>query len=297
MNNLARIRVTAAAETVIKKLSKAQIPLYGLKKQGAYTTFLVKDKTVKKVFAIFSHPCYNVCVIQYGALRSLLRRAAARVGLLVGALVFAVVVTCAQAFVFKVQVVGSGAYLSPQVTAILCDSGIAVGKLYKDVDKPLTIAKIMALPSVTFCSFEKRGTAVIVDVECDEEGSISSTRTPLVSPVSGEVVNITVICGTPRVQEGQAVSRGDELISPFYTDGEGQTVGCLCVGYVDIRVSAVISVSAQSEGEEGLSSALAAVNLYSDEAQITSYSVKTVAEGVIYTVNFTYIHTASINMQ
>lgn len=297
MNNLVQIRVTAAAETVIKKLSKANIALYSLKTQGAVTTFAVKDKRLKKVFAIFSHPCYNIAVVNYGAARSLFVRVLSRAGLALGLVLFLCGVALSQLFVFRVQVTGSGSHLAPQVCAILREYGVQVGKMYNLHDKPLTIARIMALPSVTFCSIERRGTAVVVDVECSYEGQLASTRSPLVSPVDGEVVKITAVCGTPCAAEGQLVKVGQELILPNYTDAEGNIHDCLCVGYAHIRVSACLSTLAMADGEEGLNSALAAVNLYSDGAEVTSYSVRNVSGGVIYTVNFTYIYTASINMQ
>ncbi len=297
MNNLVKLSVVAPPETVIKKLSRAQIALYDLKKTGVRTTFCVHDKTLKKVFAIFAHPCYNVTVVKYGAVRSFLTRASARAGALVGAALFIAIVTFCQTFVFKVEVTGSGAYLSPEVTAILRDCGVEAGKPCKNIDSPLTISRIMALPSVTFCSVSKRGTVVIVDVECDEEGSISPRRDPLVSPVAGEVVRIVAICGTPCVEAGQQVSAGDELISPRYTAADGTFNSCICVGYADIRVRASISVAAEDDSEKSLQSALSAVNLYSDGAEVLSCTVKQSSQGVIYDIDFTYIHTASINMQ
>lgn len=297
MNNLTSIRVTAPPETVIKKLSKANIALYNLKKEGATTTFAVKDKTVKKVFAIFTHPCYNICVVKYGGVRSFAVRVLSRIGAAVGCLIFAAAVLTAQSFVFSVQVGGSGSYLAPQVIAILGEYGVEEGRLYRGVDKPVVISRIMSLPSVTFCSLEKRGTAFIVDVECSPEGTKVSLQTPLLSPVTGTVQSVVAICGTPRVEEGQAVSRGDELISPRYTAADGSVQSCLCVGYARILVVASVTSHAEEESEQSLSAALAAVNLYSQEASVTSYSVKHASDGVIYTVNFTYIYTASINMQ
>ena len=297
MKNLACIRVTAAPETVIKKLSRADIPLFNLKKSGAYTTFCVNDKTVKKVFAIFSHPCYNVCVVKYGFVRSAYMRALSRLGVLLGAVIFVAAVCLSQLFVFRVEVSGSGAYLSPQVVAILKEQGVEAGRIYKGVDKRAVISQIMSLPSVTFCSAEKRGTAFVVDVECSEQGSAAPAREHLLSPVAGEVVRVVAVCGTPQVNAGDYVSRGDELISPYFITAEGTEEGCICAGYVDIRVQASVSSRADGESQSALSAAIAAAKLYSDQIEILSYSVDAVSDGVIYTVNFNYIYTASINMQ
>ena len=297
MNNLAMISVTAPPETVIKKLSKANIALYTLKKKGATTTFFVKGKTIQKVFAIFTHPCYNVCVVKYGALYSAAVRALSRAGLCVGCALFAAAVALAQCMVFKIEVVGSGSYLSSQIVSLLNDQGVGEGRFYRGLDKRVFIADVMALPLVTFCSVEKRGTSLIVDVECSQGGVSASVYTPLYSPVSGEITAIVAVCGTPCFAVGDYVSVGDELISPRYTLPDGTSSDCLCVGYVSIRVSASVTSAAEEESQTALSAALAAVNLYSQEAEIISYSVRQSSQGVMYTVDFTYIHTVSINMQ
>ncbi len=297
MNNLARIRVCAPPEAALRKLSRADIPVFSLKKRGAYTAFCVKDNYIKKVFAIFSHPCYNVVVEKYGIFRSLAKRAASRAGALVGAALFFALVAASQLFVFRVEVTGSGSYLAPQVQAILRESGVEAGKIYKGVDKPLTIARIMSLPSVTFCSLQKRGTAFIVDVECDGEAGAAAGRSPLLSPAAGVVESITAVCGTARVQAGESVNAGDVLIEPSRTDAAGNTFSCLAVGYARIRAEAAVTTLALSEGEQALAAALAAGTLYSDEAEVLSYTVRRTAEGALYTVNFTYVLTASINMQ
>ena len=297
MNNLACISVTAAAETVIKKLSRANIAFYSLRTRGACTTFCVRDKRVKKVFAIFSHPCYNISVVKYGAVRSLRARIISRAGLAVGLVLFAAAVVISQSFVFRVQVTGSGAHLAPEIRAILREYGVQAGSVYRLRDKPLTISRIMALPSVTFCSIERRGTAVVVDVECSREDRPAVVRTPLLAPVSGRVENIVAVCGTPLVSRGQEVENGRELIAPYAVGADGKTSQCLCVGYADILVSASLSTCAVAEGDEGLKDALAAVRLYSDSAQVSSWSARAASGGVIYTVNFTYICTVSVNMQ
>ena len=295
--NLARISVVAPPETVIKKLSRANIPLSGLQKKGAVTTFAVGDNYIKKVFAIFAHPCYNICVIKYGGLRSLAVRVLSRAGAIAGAAAFICAIVISQSFVFKIDVVGSGSYLASEVRAILREGGVRVGGIYSAVGEPAPVSRIMALPQVTFCSISKRGTAVIVDVECDAESSSGVSRAPLLSPVAGEVQGIVAICGTPRVTVGQQVEAGDELISPQYISSDGSVEACICVGYAHIKVSAEICVAAEEESEQALRSALAAVNLYSDSAAVTSYSAKAASGGVIYTVNFTYTYTASVNMQ
>ncbi len=288
MNNLAKISVTAPPETVLKKLSRGKIDVYNLKKQGAHTTFFIKDKTIKKVFAIFAHPCYNVSIVKYGRVHSAAIKVASRAGLVAGLLLFFGAVICAQSFVFAVKVNGSGGYLASEVKSILSAEGVEEGKVYKNFDKPRTIARILALPSVTFCEIERQGTAVIVTVECDEEGARPSKVSPLVSDVNGTLEKLIVVCGTPDAEVGQSVSVGDKLIVPN---------GNLISGYAQISVTHTIVYQSSEGGEAAQQNALAAVLLYSENATVLSLSEHAVSGGVQYSVTFSYIHTITLNMQ
>ena len=71
----------------------------------------------------------------------------------------------------------------------------------------------------------------------------------------------------------------------------------LAVGYATLSCSASLSYAAEEESDEALNAAYAAALLYAGEGEIVSrnYTVKQNSEGVVYTVDFTYLHTISIN--
>lgn len=297
MIDLTKISVVAPPESVVKKLSRANIAFFGLKKEGFSTTFCVGGKSIKKVFAIFAHPCYNICVLKYGALRSFALRCAARAGLIAGVALFVAAVSLSRLFVFRVKVVGSGSYLAPQVVTILAENGVREGSICPSYDSPVVLSAIMRLPGVSFCSVQREGVAVVVDVECSSSPGVRPVYSPLLSPVAGRVEGVCVLSGTASVAVGDDVSAGDELISPQFELPSGESADCLCAGYVRIRAEALLSSHAQSRSEQSLSSALAAVRIWYDDARVLSHTVRQVSQGFIYTVTFTYIHTASINMQ
>ena len=296
-NDLTQVRVTASAETVIKKLAKGQIVAFDLTKKGAYTHFFVAHNYVKKVFAIFSHPCYNITVIKLSPFRSLALRLRWRVGVLAGMLLFLIAVALSQACVLKIEVTGSGYYLAPQVEAVLSSCGIKVGSFFVGNDFSAARAQVMSLPAVTFCSFEKRGFVVVADVECNAEDDRAASYSPLIADCSGKIQKIVAVCGTPLFSVGDEVSRGDELIGAYYLKEDGQSAPCLCVGYAQIEVSASISSAFCERGDENLKKAVAAARLYAENAVVTGYTVRDTSDGVIYTVDLTFLHTVSVNMQ
>ncbi len=296
MNRRTAIAVISPPETALKKLSAAQIEVFWLKKEGARTTFCVKDNNLKKVFAIFSRPCYNICVIKYGAASTLLRGLLRRWAFVAGGVLFAAAAALSQLFVLNVEVTGSGAYLAPQVEALLSEHGCRVGSVWRGAS-PAAVSAILSLPSVVFCTVQKEGSTVTVDVECAEGQKHESASSPLLAPADGVLKELVVVCGTPAAAEGEQVESGQKLILPYTEDAEGVRTPCLPVGRAEVEVRAEVCTRAEEESDSALANALAAVRLYSEGAEVTSYTVKRADDGVIYVVAFTYTASAAVNMQ
>lgn len=296
MNNFARFSVFAPAETVLKKLAKAEIPAYNLKKCGNRLSFSVRDEYRKKVFAIFVHSCYNIKEETLSPARRAVRFVKNRFGLIVGCALFVAAAFVSQSFVFKVEVTGSGSHLYGEVVSILNECGVSVGKFFGGVDKPYVEASVLALPDVTFCSFEKSGSVVRVDVRCDREHKATAFGGALKSEVNGKILNVVAVCGTAEVSVGDTVGKGDVIISPYELSEDGQRSPCLAVGYAEIECEASVSYSADCESEENGKAACASALLYAENSRVTNVSVKANGEGVTYEISIAYARTLSINM-
>ena len=296
MNSLTKIKIVAAPRQAIAKLAREGVPVYSCKKQGAYFTFSVPDNFIKKVFAIFSHPCYNISVERKSALSRLKKFCKRRAFLFAGMAVFIAAACLSNSFVFRVDVVGSGAYLENSVRGVLYSLGVREYAPYKGVDEAALISRVLTLPGVTFCSVQKRGSILYIDVETEDESGVRVDYSPLRADCGGTVENIVAVCGTPLVSAGDKVSAGDTLIAA-YSAVNDQNIPCLAVGYATLSCSASLSYAAEEESDEALNAAYAAALLYAGEGEIVSrsYTVKQNSEGVVYTLDFTYLHTISIN--
>jgi len=289
------ISVVSTAETALKKLKKAGIGVYDCKKDGAKFIFGVKDKDIEKVFAIFDKPCYNINVVSGSVKRRFFSLLKLRAGLVAGAAVFAAAAIFANTFVLKIEISGSGSYLAPEIRQIVCDEGAKEFRPFSAFNKPVATGRILALPQVTFCSIQRRGSVLLVDVQVNEEHFQSADLKPLVSDADGTVKNIVAICGTAAVSAGDTVKKGDTLIYAHMLSGE-EYIDCLAAGYAEIECSRTAEYFAEAESEENLKKAYASLML--EDGNITSrrHSVKPVDGGVVYVIDFTYIHKISINL-
>lgn len=295
LTDISRVTIISTAETALKKLKNANVGVYNCKKEGAKFIFSIKDKDVKKVFAIFSKPCYNISV-QNSRRKNLFSRAVARAGLLAGSVMFLLIAVIANSFIFRIEVSGSGSYLSSDVRRIIYEQGFSEFKAYRSFDAASAEGKILSLPSVTFCNIEKHGSVLVVDVQVDEELNETADKKPLVSDRDGVVKNIVAICGTAAVETGYSVKSGDTLIYAYTVVGEDRA-DCIAVGYAEIECRGSYEYFAAAESDAELKAAYSKANLYAENIVSRTHTVQPCDNGINYVIEFTYLHKLSINME
>lgn len=295
MTDLTAISVISTAETALRRLKKAEIAVYRCKKQGAEFIFSVKDKDIKKVFAIFGKPCYNVKVITKSRKERILRFFKLRAGLIFGAVMFIAAVIFSNTLVLKIEISGSGSYLEPEVRRIVYDEGAREFKPLSGFNASVATGRILALPQVTFCNIQKKGSVLAVDVQVDGEHFQSVSRKPLIADTDGIVRNVVAVCGTAAVAAGDGVKAGDTLIYAHMLAGE-KIVDCIAAGYAELECRGTTEFFAGSESEESLKSAYSSLLLEDGEILSRKHTVKPTDGGVIYVIDFTYLHKLSINL-
>lgn len=297
MNNLVSFTVTATTETALKKLAKANIPVYKVKKVANKLYFSVNQEYVEKVFAIFAHPCYNISIGRQSAKTRFRHFASRRFGLFIGAAAFAACALLSNLTVLKIKVTGSGSYLSPSVLAIAEECGAREYSFCTSLDKPLLTARVLALKGVNFCSVQRRGAYLIIDVSAEEEEGSSVSYKNLTAPRSGVVQRIVAVCGTPQKSVGERVEAGETLIGAYRLSESGEEKETLAVGFAEIMVEGELSLFFEKESEESATAALSATSLYSDKILKRECKAYPCEGGFTYKVTFTYLITASINME
>ncbi len=295
MTDLSTVCIISTAENALSKLKKGGIAVYNCKKEGAKFVFSVRDKDCEKVFAIFANACYNINVIKKSAKKRTLGFMKLRAGLLVGAAAFVALAAASNFYMLRIEVAGSGSYLEPEIRRIVLSEGAGEFKPYSAFNATRATGRILALPQVTFCNIAKHGSVLTVDVQVDTEHSGTPSGLSLISDRAGKVTRLVAICGTQAVREGDTVEKGATLIFPYTLAGE-KRVDCIAAGYAEIECTATSQFFAESESEENLNKAYASLLLEDGEIKEKSYIVKPATGGVVYVLNYTYLHTISINL-
>ena len=295
LTDLTKVCIISTAEGALSKLKKGKIAAYDCKKEGAKFIFSVSDKDIEKVFAIFAKPCYNIEVVKKSPKKRALGFMKLRAGLFVGAAAFIALAALSDFYMLKIEVGGSGSYLEPEVRRIVLSEGAGEFRPYSAFNFSVATGRILALPQVTFCNISKKGSVLTVEVQVDTEHSATSSYSPLVADRAGRVVRLVAICGTEAVKEGDTVEKGATLIFPYTLAGE-QRLDCIAAGYAELECTGTSQYFANEESEQSLKDAYASLLLEDGEIIEKSYTLKPTAEGVIYVLNYIYLHKISINL-
>ncbi len=242
-----RVRITLtslSAERAADKLARAGVAVSAVKREGKNgLSFEVARKDCEKVFAILRGSCYNIVEVRARGLVSVYKKCLAHIGLLAGALLFALCVTGFQSRVLRIEVVGSGAYYEREVRAVLSEKGIKPLSALPRNFTPCT-AEILSLPNVSFCEMRASGGVLTVEVWVSDERS-PLAGTALLSPAAGKIEELVVLRGTPCAAAGEEVEEGQVLVRPFAVYGEEEREVVVIA-----RVTVSYPVSAEYGGTE-----------------------------------------------
>lgn len=195
-----------------------------------HVKIVVSANERKKTFAILQGSCYNIKKSRPLGLMRVLEKCTRAVGLLLGAILAVSAVLMLQGRVLRIEVTGSGAYLEPEIRAILHDSG--VNYLSPMPETNAVIPEILSLPRVHFCSVKGEGGILTVDVEVGDEAQPLVDK-PLLSPAAGTVEELIVLRGTALVSVGDSVEAGREIVGNYVLHGE-ERKSCIVVARVKI---------------------------------------------------------------
>ena len=219
-------------ERALLRLRRAEIPLYEVKKvQKNAILISVRRKDIQKVFAIYPNVCYNigaytpytVTKMRPSGLEKLLQTLKKRWGVLVGLLLFCITALYADGLTFGVDIVGSKVY-EREIYAALDEAGIRPFVRYSNRREDEICAKLLALDCVEFCSVQKSGLWVRVEMRLGSFNKIQLEKGKMRSNYAGEVIAITALRGTPLKKVGDKVEKGEILVEDEFTTESGGQV-------------------------------------------------------------------------
>lgn len=223
----ARLYADAANRTALLNLC--------LKKSVSYTgfcacadggvSFVCSARSAKTLLCLAGERGIDARVIREGGLPHLARKYRRRVGLFLGLLLGAALFWLSGRFVWSVQITGNENVPASEIREELKKSGLGVGSYIPAIrTEEVETRTLIRSEKIAWISVYLDGTAAVVQVREHLSGSSSDSGKPanLVSSADGQIEMIELYRGNCLVGVGQAVRRGELLVSGVY---DSRTVG------------------------------------------------------------------------
>ncbi len=141
-----------------------------------------------------------------------------RVGLFVGCAMVAVLMIYASMIVWRVQITGNERLHSSTIEELLSLYGIRTGRFIPSLSLDETETKILLEnPDIAWISLHLSGTTLQVELRETKRGSErDGLSANLVASVDGLIERVEVLDGRVMVKVGDAVKKGDMLVSGLY---------------------------------------------------------------------------------
>lgn len=273
-------------ERALSRLRRGGIPVLRAEKRAKNLLIArIYRKDLKKAFTILGRSCYNIAKVRPVGVYAAIACALKNISFIACAAAFVIGAAASDGLILSVSYTGSGAYYKAEAADILNGLGIGPFKSLSGADVPMAISAILSLRDVSFCSIERSGYILKVDIEVSPS-AVGADEGALVCDRAGVVRSVIVLSGTALVSEDDGVKDGDELVVPYTVGADGVKRKCMAAA----RVLVECGVSAEGLSAEG---AIKSAELLADGEIVNSYAEFT---GDAYKATAIYLKTFSINM-
>lgn len=168
-----------------------------------------------------------------------------RKGLVLGFAMCVAFVAFMPNFVWSINVNADDSIDKAQVLAALDEIGLSIGTPLNKVDTGnMRVQLALKMPQISWASINTDGTSITVDVRsAKEKGEKDYTYSNMVADFDGRITAVYVRSGKATVQVGDAVVKGQMLVSGTIEYKTGQTVFCHSDADVFAETNREISVS------------------------------------------------------
>ena len=282
-------------ERALLRLRRAEIPLYDIHKTSKdEITFCVWKRDEERVYSVYPNQAYDIgqytpyTAASLGAVGvgKLFENAKKRVGIWIGAVLFLCTTALVNDFVFGVEFVGSSVYAREAYEA-LDEYGIRLGRKYDGKNADLVCAKLLSIDGVEFCSIQKKGLKLYVDVRTDAYHKKEFQQGQMQAKHAGEILSLTVLRGSALKTAGEKVQAGESLVGDWFSTQDGGQVRVEIIARAYIACAYEEKITAADE-EDAFATAYLNAGLTGEE-NLTARSVKKEDDGYLVTLQYTVV--------
>lgn len=230
-------------------LQRENIPFWGQKRYGDFMTFCILSSDAHRLQA--TPEAAQIIVLAHRGIGQLLSRYRRRIGIPIGLFAFCVMLFLSGKFVWRVDVSGAENVPKEEIIAKLEEIGCSVGSYIPDLDGyRLSKMYLSCDPRISWIAVNVVGNVVHVSVRetvSPPPKEALPQAANLVAREDGVIVSYALTQGQSVMQIGNAVQKGDLLVSGLCENKVGSYTLTCANGKVYARVLRTLSVEIPCE--------------------------------------------------
>lgn len=230
-------------ERMLNLFSHHKVNVWGIEKKDEKIILFIKIKDYKKIRKFRGKTKIRIKIIDKYGLPFLIKRNRLRYGFFVGVILYFVIIYVLNLFVWRVEIVGNQTVDSAEIIEICDKIGLKTG-VKKSLVNSYQMRDRLLLNSdkLAWASINLEGSVVTVNVSEIMNSFDDREFYNIVSDFNGVIKDIKVQKGSATVQKGDAVQKGDLLISGIVSV-ENNIYFTNAIGIVTAEVEEKVSIS------------------------------------------------------
>lgn len=171
----------------------------------------------KRIRKIAKKSCMRIKITKRVGLPFLVNRYRHRYGIPIGAVLFFIIIWYLSGFVFNISINGNITADKKEVLSSLKNCGVYLGQRTSNIDAELTRQKFLINnPEFSWAALNIKGSYITVELaQTTEKNEKSDDKEPcnIIAKNDGKIIKIKAYEGKPAVSVGEAVTKGDLLVS------------------------------------------------------------------------------------
>lgn len=213
------------AERFINLCSFNKIAVWDIKNsyQGLFVNVNIKDyKMLRKIRRKIKFPPKFRIYKKYG-LPFILKSYEKRKGIAVGIILSLLLLNLLSNYIWDIKVIGNEQIPTSKIIAVCEELGVKKGIRKRELDTyNLKPSFVLKCDGIAWCSFNVEGSVLTVDISEAKDSSKDKDTIPsnIIATADGVIISAEISKGTRLVENGQAIRRGDLLVSGAINYGE-----------------------------------------------------------------------------
>lgn len=230
-NSKIKVKITGVnLNRIYKECQKNNIKLYNINRlDHKCLIFKIDSKNLNKIKEISLSLNYTMDVLTTYGIAKLFSLIGKRIGAVVGAFIFVILLIINSCFVWNIKIYGLEDVKAEEIIAVLNKNGLKTGSAFSTTNLEVLEHKLLDnIDKLSLCSIVKKGSTIIVNVKekLSTINFIESTQTDLIATENMTITNLSVVQGTALKKDGDSVKKGEVIVAGYFLDVNKNKITC-----------------------------------------------------------------------